>query len=104
MLFPLFPTCLTIKLWMACFDFAHIMGSVISFDIIPHENLIQSICTILSKDKEGLPVIRNVVYDSSMGDCLGIFHSSCPDVVVKLSAAALVNIFLSQCLEPKPGA
>ncbi|KAK4847635.1 hypothetical protein QYF36_004185 [Acer negundo] len=80
-------------LHMACFDFARIMGSMIDFDIIPHENLILSIYAILSEDKEGLPVFRNVVYDSSMGACLGILHSSCPDVVVKLTAAALVNIF-----------
>ncbi|KAL5856184.1 hypothetical protein ACOSQ3_006018 [Xanthoceras sorbifolium] len=80
-------------LHMACFDFAHIIGSVISFDIIPHENLILSICTIMSEDTEGLPVFRNAVYDSSMGACLGILHSSCSDVVVKLTAAALVNIF-----------
>ncbi|KAJ0089366.1 hypothetical protein Patl1_32855 [Pistacia atlantica] len=80
-------------LQMACFDFVRIMISVISYDIIPHENLILSISTILSEDKEGLPIFRNVDYDSSIGACLAALHSSCPDVVVKLTATALVTIF-----------
>ncbi|KAJ0077184.1 hypothetical protein Patl1_35864 [Pistacia atlantica] len=89
-------------LQMACFDFVRIMISVISYDVIPHENLILSISTILSEDKEGLPIFRtlsqgllfrNVDYDSSIGACLAALHSSCPDVVVKLTATALVTIF-----------
>lgn len=52
-------TVLTIYiLWKACFDFARVIGSAMSYDIVPHENLIQSISTILSEDKEGLPVFR----------------------------------------------
>uniref|UniRef100_A0A2N9HIL2 Serine/threonine-protein kinase ATR n=1 Tax=Fagus sylvatica TaxID=28930 RepID=A0A2N9HIL2_FAGSY len=86
--------CLTIKLlWKACFDFARIIGSVINYDIIPHQNLIQSITTILSEDKEGLPVFRNTAYDSSMGGCLNALHSSCADDVVKVTAAELVDVF-----------
>ncbi|XP_048234616.1 serine/threonine-protein kinase ATR isoform X1 [Ricinus communis] len=80
-------------LHMACFDFARIIGSLIYDDIIPHENLIQSIAAILSKDKEGLPVFRSLVYDSSIAGCLTALHSSCPDDVVKLTAADLMNVF-----------
>nr|POE65846.1 serine/threonine-protein kinase atr [Quercus suber] len=80
-------------LHMACFDFARIVGSVINYDIIPHHNLIQSITTILSEDKEGLPVFRNTVYDSSIGGCLNVLYSSCADDVVKLTAAELVGVF-----------
>ncbi|XP_021286556.1 serine/threonine-protein kinase ATR isoform X2 [Herrania umbratica] len=64
-----------------------------SYDIVPHENLIQSISTILSEDKEGLPVFRNFAYDSSIGGCLRALHTSCPDDVVKLTAENLVNVF-----------
>ncbi|KAG8655799.1 hypothetical protein MANES_04G069900v8 [Manihot esculenta] len=45
-------------LHMACFDFARIIGSVIDGDIVPHQNIIESIAAILSEDKEGLPVFR----------------------------------------------
>lgn len=34
-----------------------------------------------------------MAYDSSMGACLETLHSTCPDVVVKQTAAALVNTF-----------
>lgn len=34
-----------------------------------------------------------MVYDSSLGDCLNALHASCPDDVVKLTAADLVNVF-----------
>ncbi|XP_058002257.1 serine/threonine-protein kinase ATR isoform X1 [Hevea brasiliensis] len=79
-------------LHMACFDFARIIGSVIDSDIIPHQNIIESIATILSEDKEGLPIFRNMMYDSSIGGCLTALHSSCPDDVVKLTAAHLMNV------------
>lgn len=36
---------------------------------------------------------RNIVYDSSLGGCLKALHSGCSDVVVKLTAADLVNVF-----------
>ena len=42
----------------ACFDFARIVGTVVDFEIIPSEKLIQSIAVILSEDEEGLPVFR----------------------------------------------
>ncbi|XP_022748509.1 serine/threonine-protein kinase ATR-like isoform X3 [Durio zibethinus] len=80
-------------LHMACFDFARVIGSAMSFDIVPHENLIQSITSILSEDKEGLPVFRNLEYDSSIGGCLRALHTSCPDDVVKLTAENLVYVF-----------
>ncbi|KAF2302161.1 hypothetical protein GH714_033137 [Hevea brasiliensis] len=116
-------------LHMACFDFARIIGSVIDSDIIPHQNIIESIATILSKrTKKGflysvelfvfdellipLPFTeidmdlkvglawhhicgansRNMMYDSSIGGCLTALHSSCPDDVVKLTAAHLMNV------------
>ncbi|MBA0591826.1 hypothetical protein Gorai_008822, partial [Gossypium raimondii] len=80
-------------LQMACFDFARVIGSVMSYDTVPHQNLIQSISTILGEDKEGLPVFRSSAYDSSIGGCLRAMHTSCPDDVVKLTAEDLVNIF-----------
>lgn len=52
-------SCLTVEiLWKACFDFARIIGSVIDYDTVPHENMIRSIAAILSEDKEGLPLFR----------------------------------------------
>ncbi|KAM6558479.1 hypothetical protein CsatA_027718 [Cannabis sativa] len=81
------------ELHVACFDLASIIASAVNFDILPHQNIIQSISTILSEDKEGLPVYRNMVYDSSLGGCLNALHSSCSDVIVKLTAADLVNVF-----------
>ncbi|XP_015941840.1 serine/threonine-protein kinase ATR [Arachis duranensis] len=80
-------------LHMACFDLVHILGTVTNYDIIPYYNLILSICTILNVDKEGLPVFRNMAYDSSMGICLTSLYSSCPEDVVKLTAADLVSVF-----------
>ncbi|XP_039063467.1 serine/threonine-protein kinase ATR-like [Hibiscus syriacus] len=80
-------------LQMACFDFARVIGSVMSYDNVPHENLIRSISTILGEDKEGLPVFRNTSYDTCLGGCLRAVHSSCPDDVVKLTAENLVNVF-----------
>ncbi|KAJ7967115.1 serine/threonine-protein kinase ATR [Quillaja saponaria] len=80
-------------LHMACFDFARITASATNYDIIPYENLIQSISTILSLDKEGLPVFRNMAYDSSLGVCLKALYSSCPEYVVKITAANLVSVF-----------
>ncbi|XP_058072546.1 serine/threonine-protein kinase ATR isoform X2 [Magnolia sinica] len=36
---------------------------------------------------------RSTIYDSSMGACLHILHSSCSDDVVKFTAGDLVNVF-----------
>ncbi|GLT42972.1 hypothetical protein SLA2020_169490 [Shorea laevis] len=81
-------------LHMACFDFASIIGSAITCCIVPHENLILSIATILSESEDkGLPVFRNMAYDSSMGGCLAILYTSCPDDVVRLTAKHLVDAF-----------
>ncbi|XP_062175775.1 serine/threonine-protein kinase ATR isoform X2 [Alnus glutinosa] len=88
-------------LQMACFDFARIIGSVINYDILSHQNLIQSVSTILNEDKEGLPVFRNVAYDSSLGGCLHALHSRCADDIVKLTAADLVNVFLQSMWRTK---
>ncbi|KAL5561258.1 hypothetical protein UlMin_031005 [Ulmus minor] len=79
-------------LHMACFDFVCIITSAVNFDLIPHQNMIQSISTILSEE-EGLPVFRNVVYDSSLGGCLNALHSSCSDDVLKLTATDIINVF-----------
>lgn len=38
-------------------------------------------------------IVRNTVYDSSLGGCLDALHSGCADDVVKLTAADLVNVF-----------
>ncbi|BAT93667.1 hypothetical protein VIGAN_08019000 [Vigna angularis var. angularis] len=81
-------------LHMACFDFVHTIGTVTNYDLIPYQNLILSITTILSVDKEGLPVFRNMAYDLSMGICLNALYSSCPEDIVKLTAADLVSVFL----------
>ncbi|KAJ6365384.1 hypothetical protein OIU76_030204 [Salix suchowensis] len=80
-------------LHMACFDFARIVASVIDHDIVPHENMIRSIAAILSEDKEGPFLFRNMVYDSSLGSCLNILHSSCSDAIVEITAAGLINVF-----------
>ncbi|GMP37405.1 hypothetical protein CsSME_00009102 [Camellia sinensis var. sinensis] len=47
-------------LHMACFDFARIIGTVVDYEIVPSEKLIQLISTILSEDVEGLPVFRYI--------------------------------------------
>ncbi|OWM80452.1 serine/threonine-protein kinase ATR isoform X2 [Punica granatum] len=85
-------------LQMACFDFARIIGSTVSYDIAPHENIIRSVLAILSEDKDGLPVFRNKVYDTCIGNCLEAFHTNCPDEVVMQTAVDLVSVFpLSVC-------
>ncbi|CAN8236301.1 unnamed protein product [Cochlearia groenlandica] len=78
---------------MACFEFASLVGSILSFDILPHVALIQSIILILSTDEEGLPVYRNAIYDSTVGRCLMAVYSICSDVAVKLTAESLVLVF-----------
>ena len=44
----------------ACFDFARIIGTVMDYDVVPSEKLIQLISAILSEDEEGLPVFRYI--------------------------------------------
>ena len=36
---------------------------------------------------------RNSVYDSSMGACLHVLHSTCPNDVVESTASDIVNVF-----------
>ncbi|KAI3718255.1 hypothetical protein L6452_19118 [Arctium lappa] len=80
-------------LQMACFDLVRILGAVVNDDIIPSENLILSISTILSEAEDGRPVFRDTVYDSSLGGCLQALYSSCTDDVIKLTATDIVNVF-----------
>ncbi|XP_056170175.1 serine/threonine-protein kinase ATR isoform X3 [Syzygium oleosum] len=80
-------------LQMACFDFARIIGSAVSYDIVPYESLIQSISAILSEDKDGLSVFRNKFYDASIGNCLDALHPYCPDDVVRYTASELISVF-----------
>ncbi|KAL0773839.1 PREDICTED: serine/threonine-protein kinase ATR [Brassica oleracea var. oleracea] len=80
-------------LQMACFELASLVGSILSFNMLPHLGLIQSIILLLSADEEGLPVYRNAVYDSTLGRCLATVYSSCSDVTVKLTAESIVLVF-----------
>ncbi|KAL8172264.1 hypothetical protein V2J09_024068 [Rumex salicifolius] len=86
------------ELHMACFDFARIVGTVLNFDIIPCEKLIQSISVILNKNAEKVPTFRNADYDSSIGSCLDILHSSCSIDIVKATAEELVSAFHTSVL------
>ncbi|GAU18055.1 hypothetical protein TSUD_51660, partial [Trifolium subterraneum] len=88
-------------LHMACFDFVHIIATVTDYELIPHQNLIRLIVTILNLDKEGLPCFRNTTYDSSLGVCLNTLHSSCPEDIVKLTAADLVGVFFGSLWRTK---
>ncbi|KAK7280606.1 hypothetical protein RJT34_25671 [Clitoria ternatea] len=88
-------------LHMACFDFVHIIGTVTEYHVIPYQNLIMSIVTILNLDMEGLPVFRNTAYDSSMGICLNSLYSGCSEDIVKLTAADLVSVFLQSMWRTK---
>ncbi|CAA0406623.1 unnamed protein product [Arabidopsis thaliana] len=82
---------------MACFEFATLVGSILTFNILPHVALIQSIILLLSAD-EGLPVYRNTIYDSTIGRFLTAVYSSCSDAAVKLTAESLVLV-LSHALQ-----
>ncbi|KAJ4962511.1 hypothetical protein NE237_022450 [Protea cynaroides] len=78
---------------MACFDFARITTLVMDAEIVPSENFIRSISSILSEDDRELSAFRSMVYDSSMGNCLHALHSSCPDDVVEFTAGDLISVF-----------
>ncbi|KAI3710823.1 hypothetical protein L2E82_40617 [Cichorium intybus] len=80
-------------LQMACFDLVRILGAVVNDEIIPSENMILSISTILSEAEDGLPVFRDTSYDSSLGGCLQALYSSSADDVIKLTATDIVNVF-----------
>ncbi|PWA62876.1 ataxia telangiectasia-mutated and RAD3-related protein [Artemisia annua] len=80
-------------LQMACFDLVRILGAVVSDDMIPSENMILSISTILSEVEDGYPVFRDTTYDTSLGGCLQALYSSCADDVIKLTANDIINVF-----------
>ncbi|KAI3955847.1 hypothetical protein MKW98_006207 [Papaver atlanticum] len=81
-------------LHMACFDFARVLTTVSDdAEIVPMENLIRTISAILGHNEKEHPTFRSTVYDSCMGACLNVLYSSCPDDVVELTAADLVNAF-----------
>uniref|UniRef100_A0A7N0U878 Serine/threonine-protein kinase ATR n=1 Tax=Kalanchoe fedtschenkoi TaxID=63787 RepID=A0A7N0U878_KALFE len=86
---------------MACFDFARIVSGIITNDVVPYEHLIRIISTILHEEEDELPHFRNMTYDSSLGGCLHVIHSSCSNEVVKLTAADLVSIFPRTMLRTK---
>ncbi|XP_020579052.1 serine/threonine-protein kinase ATR [Phalaenopsis equestris] len=77
----------------ACFEFVRITMSVVDADIIPVENFIRSIVCILQHDEEEHAVFRNLVYDSSVGACFHVLHSTCQDEIVKSTASEIVRVF-----------
>ncbi|TVU07548.1 hypothetical protein EJB05_40909, partial [Eragrostis curvula] len=81
------------SLHKVCFDFARIVATVMTVDILPVADLIRSITCILSQDVTGLSDFRDADYDFSMGACLCALHSSCPDYIVESTAADIVNVF-----------
>ncbi|XP_075094243.1 serine/threonine-protein kinase ATR-like isoform X1 [Nicotiana tabacum] len=86
---------------MACFDLLRIIGAAMNHEIIPVERLIQLIMTILRGDEDALPVFSNTTYDSSIGGCLHVLYSSCPDDIVRSTSADLVNIFPHSLLKTR---
>ncbi|KAL2537811.1 Serine/threonine-protein kinase ATR [Forsythia ovata] len=86
-------------LHMACFDFTRLIGAGKNNEIVPIENIIQSMIIILSEAVEGVSIFRNAVYDSSLGGCLHALHSSCPDDIVQSTATELVRIFPESLLK-----
>jgi len=45
-------------MWKACFDFARITTAVMDAEIVPSENFIQSISSILGGDEKELSMFR----------------------------------------------
>ncbi|XP_019067489.2 serine/threonine-protein kinase ATR isoform X2 [Solanum lycopersicum] len=86
---------------MACFDFLRITGAAMNHEIIPSERLIQLITAILRGDEDGLPVFSNTAYDSSIGGCLHVLYTNCPDDIVRSTSADLVNIFPHSLLKTR---
>ncbi|ONK66743.1 uncharacterized protein A4U43_C06F11490 [Asparagus officinalis] len=80
-------------LHMACYDFARITTTIIDEEIIPVENTIRSITCILEHNDKETAIFRNSVYDSSMGACLHVLHSTCSTVVVESTAIEIINVF-----------
>ncbi|TMX00805.1 hypothetical protein EJD97_000115 [Solanum chilense] len=86
---------------MACFDFIRITGAAMNHEIVPAERLIQLIMAILRGDEDGLPVFSNTAYDSSIGGCLHVLYTNCPDDIVRSTSADLVNIFPRSLLKTR---
>ncbi|KAJ3693956.1 hypothetical protein LUZ60_009436 [Juncus effusus] len=82
-------------LQMACFDFARIVAMIVDIDIIPVESMICSIACILGQDKMDLANFRDLNYDSSLGTCLHVLHSSCNENVVKSTANDIISVFIT---------
>ncbi|KAF5185097.1 serine/threonine-protein kinase ATR [Thalictrum thalictroides] len=80
-------------LHMACFDLARITTTVVDAEIVPSESLIRTIACALDQNGEKPVSVRNTIYDSSIGACLHVLHSSCSDDIVKFTAGDLVNVF-----------
>ncbi|KAF8672849.1 hypothetical protein HU200_049186 [Digitaria exilis] len=80
------------SLHKVCFDFARIVATVMTAEILPTENIIRSITCILCQDVTELSDIRDADYDFSMGACLRALHSSCPGYIVESTAADIVNV------------
>uniref|UniRef100_A0A1D1YBN2 Serine/threonine-protein kinase ATR n=1 Tax=Anthurium amnicola TaxID=1678845 RepID=A0A1D1YBN2_9ARAE len=85
-------------LHMVCFDFARITAVTVDMDIVPSENLIRSICCILGQ-KMDIAVFRNTSYDSTMGACFHVLHSTCQDDVVESTASDVINVFSKSILD-----
>ncbi|GAA0146257.1 non-receptor serine/threonine protein kinase [Lithospermum erythrorhizon] len=78
-------------LHMACFDFARILATASSLDIVS-EQLIRSIAIILSNHGDVFPIFKESMYDSCVGRCLHTLYSSCTDNVVRSTALDFVNV------------
>ncbi|XP_055815485.1 serine/threonine-protein kinase ATR isoform X2 [Solanum dulcamara] len=70
-------------------------------EMIPAERLIQLITAILCGDEDGLPVFSNTAYDSSIGGCLHVLYTNCPDDIVRSTSAELVSIFPHSLLKTR---
>ncbi|CAM0908690.1 unnamed protein product [Alopecurus aequalis] len=81
------------SLHKVCFDFARIIATVTTVEILPMETIIRSITVILSQDVNEHSNDRDVDYDFSIGACLHALHSSCPGYIVESTAADIVNVF-----------
>ncbi|KAL6494861.1 hypothetical protein OROGR_031661 [Orobanche gracilis] len=88
-------------LHMACLDFARVVGVGKNSEILPTEELIQSLAVILSKDVEAVSVFRSSLYDSSLGKCLQSLHSGCSDSVIRSTATDIVCIFPDSMLKTR---
>ncbi|KAK3131306.1 hypothetical protein QOZ80_6BG0504770 [Eleusine coracana subsp. coracana] len=80
------------SLHKVCFDFARIVATVMTVDILPVEDIIRSITCILSQDVTRHSDFRDADYDFSMGACLHALHSSCPCYIIESTAADIVNV------------